>query len=739
MPPVSQRHDGPICIDRPQGVVLTHAMLLACLADAGYVRVPMVTEPGEMSVRGAIVDVFPVNQSHPLRFEYDGDRLERLGSFMVATQRTLSVVQTTTILPTSQQKDVLYHQLDGPQSAITPGFYPGSYVVHSQFGVARFDGLVRLSVGQSEAEYLCLQYKGEDRCYVPLDQLACVTPYTNPGPVTLNGLHDGEWNRTKKRVKKALETLCYDMVLMAKARQDTPGIQYNPDTAWQVELEQSFGFSDTLDQRRVTAEIKRDMESPYPMDRLVCGDVGFGKTELMVRAAFKACENGQQVAIVVPTTILAHQHGRTLAARFAGFPYRLGVLSRFKSKSEQRALLADLQSGILHVVVGTHRLLQQDVAFQSLGLVVIDEEQRFGVAHKERLKALRLNVDVLSLSATPIPRTLFMALTGAKSYSTLATPPTRRLPVKTLVKPYDASLIQLVIQTELDRGGQVYFLCNHVQGIPQRVQALQRLLPAARIGWAHGQMSKQALEDTMMAFWDGQLDVLVCSTIIENGVDVPNANTIIIDDAHHLGLSQLHQLRGRVGRSDRQGVALLLIASDDAMTDDARRRLTAIREYAALGSGSTLAMKDLEIRGAGTMLGKRQHGHMTAVGFELYAQLLEEVAARWQGKPLRRHPTWLETSRLSMLIPEDYISDEPQRLAMYQRLATVTLPYQLDDLVQELIDRYGPLPDAMSLLVATIRIELDRLSGGHRDWVVAFDGLSNDNDERDGFIAYDEE
>jgi len=719
-------------------MVPTQPGLLAQLTELGYTRVPMVTEPGDMSVRGGIVDVFAANQSHPLRFEYEGHQLDRLVSFMVSTQRTLSVVHTTTILPATQQTDALYHQLDTPQSAITPGFYPGAYVVHSQFGVARFEGLVRLSVGQSEAEYLCLQYKGDDRCYVPLDQLSCLTPYTNQGPVTLNGLHDGEWNRTKKRVKKALETLCYDMVLMAKARQDTPGIQYNADTAWQVELEQSFGFDDTLDQRRVTAEIKRDMESPYPMDRLVCGDVGFGKTELIVRAAFKACENGKQVAIVVPTTILAHQHGRTLAARFEGFPYRLGVLSRFKTKQAQRDIVADLRAGTLHVVVGTHRLLQQDVGFQSLGLVVIDEEQRFGVAHKEKLKTLRLNVDVLSLSATPIPRTLFMALTGAKAYSTLATPPTRRLPVKTLVKPYNPDLIQSAIQSELARGGQVYFLCNKVHAIPNRVTALQRLLPHARIGWAHGQLAKQALENTMMAFWEGQLDVLVCSTIIENGVDVPNANTIIIDDAHHLGLSQLHQLRGRVGRSDRQGVALLLVSSDEGMTDDAHRRLTAIREYAALGAGSTLAMKDLEIRGAGTMLGKRQHGHMTAVGFELYAQMLEEVAARWQGKPLRRPKTWLETSRMALLIPTDYISDDSQRLAMYQRLANVALPYQLDDLAQELIDRYGPLPTSMSLLVATIRIELDRLAGGQRDWVVAFDALSDDNDPGDDSIRYEE-
>jgi len=722
-----------IAIDRFSNSIPSHTSLVNQLVEIGYTRVPMVMEPGEMSVRGGIIDVFPVNHSHPLRFEYDGTTIERLGSFGIQTQRTLSPIQNTTILPASQKKVALYHQVDPLLPTITPDFEVGSYVVHSQFGIGKLMGLVHLSVGNSEGEYLLLQYKGDDKCYVPLDQLHCITPYVSTGNVTLNGLHDGTWKRTKNRVKKALETLCFDMVLLAKARQDTPGIQYDSDTSWQVELERNFGFEDTIDQRRVTSEIKRDMEAPYPMDRLVCGDVGFGKTELIVRAAFKACDNGKQVAIVVPTTILAHQHYRTLSKRFEGFPYQLDVISRLRSKSDQRNLIHRLKSGDLSVIIGTHRLLQADVSFNDLGLVVIDEEQRFGVAHKERFKTLRTNVDVLSLSATPIPRTLFMALTGAKAYSTLTTPPTLRQPIKTMVYPKDPDLIRGVIQTELDRDGQVYYLCNHVRWIPDRVTALTRLLPHAKIGIAHGQMPKKQLESVMIDFWSGEVDILVCSTIIENGVDVPNANTIVIEGADHLGLSQLHQLRGRVGRADRQGVALLLTNPEETLTDDTQRRLHAIRDYAALGSGTKLAMKDLEIRGAGTMLGHRQHGHMTAVGFELYAQLLEEAAARWQSRPLNRPKRWLENSQLVLLIPDSYIQDESQRLAMYQRLARVEMGYQLDDLISEMTDRYGPLPSGLNQLIGTIRLELDRLAGGNTDWMVAINERSSDNDWHDGY------
>ena len=698
-----------IQIDRKSLPIISHSALIIGLADMGYTRVPMVLEPGEFGVRGGIVDVFPVNQSHPLRFDYDGDHLDRLNSFNIQTQRSISSVNQTAIRPVSDESDVFYHAaVSAPGGAVLDDIHPGDYVVHETYGIGQYKGLVRLTIGAREGEYLHVRYKGEDKLYVPLEQVHLITRYSAADTIPkVNGLHDGVWKKTTAKTKKALEELAHDVYLLHKARQETDGFSFQEDTVWQVDLESRFMHVDTDDQRRVTAEVKRDMESARPMDRLVCGDVGFGKTEILVRAAFKAVENGKQVAVVVPTTILAEQHFRTFSERFAPFPYRVAVLSRFKKKSEQRKILEQLAQGLIQLVIGTHRLLQADIKFADLGLLIVDEEQRFGVTHKEKRKQLKPNVDVLSVSATPIPRTLYMALIGSRGLSTISTAPVARKPVATLVHAKNDAIVEQAIRKELARGGQVYYLFNQVRGISSKAAWIRKLVPDAEVAVAHGQMDERTLESTMIKFWNHQIQVLVCTTIIENGVDISTANTIIMEDADRLGLSQIHQLRGRVGRSEVQGYALLLYRSEETLTEVGQRRLDAIREYAALGSGYKLAMKDLEIRGAGTLLGKKQHGHVTSVGFELYCRMLDDAVARYHGKPHKKQRSWIEGSNLQLLIPEEYISDPRERLAVYRRVVGVEFPFQLDDLCDELEDRYGDFPGTVSLLFDTIRLKLN--------------------------------
>ncbi|NDC82677.1 DEAD/DEAH box helicase [bacterium] len=699
-----------LLIDRSSTGGLIHSELIQTIGILGYSRVPMVLEPGEFSVRGGIVDVFPVNHSHPIRFDFDGDHLDRLNSFNIRTQRSISSVQTTTIQPVADETDLFFHaSVSGHPSTVLDDLRDGDFVVHELYGVGCFKGLVRLTLGQREGEYLFVQYKGQDKLYVPLEHVHLITRYSAADVVpTLNGLHDGEWKKTTSRTKKALEELAHDVYLMAKVRQESSGFSFQEDTIWQVDLEARFMHTDTDDQRRVTHEVKRDMESDRPMDRLICGDVGFGKTEILVRAAFKAVENKKQVAVVVPTTILAEQHFRTFCARFMGFPYRIDSLSRFKTRAQQRETIQSLKRGDVHVVIGTHRLFSKDVVFKDLGLVIVDEEQRFGVTHKERLKQLKNNVDVLSVSATPIPRTLYLALMGSRGLSKLTTAPTQRKPVATLVHAYNELVIEQAIRNELDRGGQVYYLYNHVRHIHSKVAMIRQWVDPSIVGVAHGQMDEKTLESTMTRFWSNEIRVLVCSTIIENGMDLPSANTIIIEDADRLGLSQIHQLRGRVGRGEVQGFAVLLYRSEETISPEGTRRLDAIREYAALGSGYQLAMKDLEIRGAGSLLGKKQSGHVTAVGFELYCRMLDDAVARYNGKPVGKRKSWIEGSNLSLLVPDTYIVDPRERLAMYRRIVDVEFPFQLDDLSDELEDRYGEIPGTVLLLFDTIRHRLSQ-------------------------------
>jgi len=591
----------------------------------------------------------------------------------------------------------------------------GCYLVHAEHGIARFGGLVRRTVGGVEREYLELQYAEGDRLYVPTDQLDAVSRYVGPSdrPPTITRLGTGEWAHTKRRVQRAVATMARDLLELYAKRQLAQGFAYPPDTPWQLEMEAAFPYVETPDQLAAIEDVKRDMESPRPMDRLICGDVGFGKTEVAIRAAFKAVMAGKQVAVLVPTTVLAEQHGRTFRERLAGFPVRIEVLSRFRSEAEQRAIVEATARGDVDILIGTHRILQKDVRFRDLGLLIVDEEQRFGVAQKEQLKRLRTEIDVLSLSATPIPRTLQMSLSGIRDMSTIMPPPEDRQPVRTYVTAWDDEIVREAIMRELQRGGQVYFVHNRVQSIGRVYERLRQLVPEARIVVGHGQMPEEQLERGMAEFAAGEHDVLLCTTIIESGLDIPNVNTIIIDQADKLGLAQLYQLRGRVGRSDRQAYAYLLYSPDRALSETAQRRLEAIFESQELGSGLQIALRDLEIRGAGNLLGPEQSGYIAAVGFELYSKLLAEAVealrSAYTGAPSpppEAAPRPTVDLPLSAFVPEAYVPDAPQRLAIYQRLARAETAADIAQMREELRDRYGPLPEPVEhlLLLALVRV-----------------------------------
>ena len=604
---------------------------------------------------------------------------------------------------------------------------PGDYVVHVQYGIGRFVGLGRLDGGEGE-ECLVIEYAptraGDppDRLYVPITQAHLVTKYvgTGRGRPQLDRLRSPRWRRTRAKAEQAIRDFAAELLRIQALRAMRPGFACPPDTPWQRDFENAFPYEETPDQLAAIEATKRDMESSKPMDRLICGDVGFGKTEVAIRAAFKMVMAGKQVAILAPTTVLAHQHYRTFQERMAGYPIRIELLSRFRSRAQQERILRDLALGSVDIVIGTHRLLSDDVQFHDLGLVVIDEEQRFGVAHKERLKQLRCEVDVLTLSATPIPRTLYLALAGARDMSVIETPPQDRLPVETIVAAYDEDLVRRAIERELARGGQVFYLHNRVARLPLIAERLRMLVPKARIEVAHGQMPSDQLERVMTRFVNGEVDVLVCTTIIESGLDIPNANTIIIERADRFGLSDLYQLRGRVGRYKHQAYAYLLIPRHARVLDTARKRLSAIRQYSAPGSGFKIALKDLEIRGAGNLLGKEQSGHISAVGFELYCRLLEETIRRLKGEEVRRPPQVriaLDFLRVGAsggersdaavaALPTDYVTEPSWRIEVHRRLAEAVDPQQIADLEEELRDRFGPLPHPVRYLLEVYRLKM---------------------------------
>jgi transcription-repair coupling factor (superfamily II helicase) len=591
---------------------------------------------------------------------------------------------------------------------------PGDHVVHEDHGIARFERFLTKEVNGVVREYLELRFAGTDLVALPTERVDRVTRYVGGTPPALSALGGREWLATKRKAKKAAEEIARELLRLYAARESTPGFAFSKDTPWQIEMENAFPYTETPDQLQAIEDTKRDMERARPMDRLIVGDVGYGKTEVALRAAFKAVMDGKQVAIVVPTTVLAQQHYETFAERLATFPVRVAMLSRFRTPAEQREVVAALGTGEIDVVVGTHRLLQKDVRFRDLGLVVIDEEHRFGVKHKEKLKQLRTEVDVLSLTATPIPRTLHMALSGVRDISVIETPPEDRQPIETVVVERSDDVLREAILRELDRGGQVYYVHNRVQGIEHEAQRLRQLAPKARYVVAHGQMHERKLERVMVEFADAEHDVLVCTTIIESGLDIPNVNTIVINRAGQLGLAQLYQLRGRVGRSAEKAYAYLLYSKQERLTEEARKRLQAVFEASELGAGFKIAMSDLEIRGAGNILGAEQHGHVAAVGFELYAQLLEEAVNEQRGapRPAAVLPEVTVDLALSTAIPDDYVPSRQRKLETYRRIAGLATLDELAALRDELRDRYGPPPEPVRNLLYGVEVKLRALKAG---------------------------
>ena len=591
----------------------------------------------------------------------------------------------------------------------------GDYVVHEQHGVGRYLELINRNINGVSREYLVLEYasskRGQpsDKLFVPTDTLEQVTKYVGGEAPSLHRIGGSDWQNTKRKARKAVKQIAAELIKLYAARMSSPGFAFSPDTSWQKELEASFPFVETIDQQATIDEVKHDMEQPHPMDRIVCGDVGYGKTEIAVRAAFKAVQDGKQVAILVPTTLLVQQHLNTFSTRYSGFPIKIAALSRFNSASESKSIIAGLATGEIDVVIGTHRLLSKDIAFRDLGLLIVDEEQRFGVEHKEELKKARTNVDVLAMSATPIPRTLEMAITGIREMSNITTPPEERHPVLTYVGGYDEKQVTAAIHRELLRDGQIFFIHNRVESIEAVAERLKKLVPELRIGIAHGQMNERVLEEVILGFWNREFDLLLCTTIIESGIDIPNANTLIVDRADLFGLSQLHQLRGRVGRSRERAYAYFLYPVDKPITELAHDRLTTIATNTDLGAGMQVALKDLEIRGAGNLLGGEQSGHIAEVGFDLYMRMVADAVDEFKSGYFEETPKKLDCKvelPINAHIPVEYVEAERLRLDLYRRIADAASDEAIAEISSEMVDRFGELPDTVSelLAVASLRI-----------------------------------
>jgi transcription-repair coupling factor (superfamily II helicase) len=611
----------------------------------------------------------------------------------------------------------------------------GDYVVHHNHGIGKYVGIGTLEIAGIHKDYLHILYAGGDKLSVPIEQVDMIQKYvgSEEREPKVNKLGGSEWTRAKSKVKASVQDIADDLIKLYAERQTAPGYAFGQDTSYQNEFEAMFPYDETRDQKRAIEEIKRDMEKSQPMDRLLCGDVGYGKTEVAIRAAFKAAMDSKQVAVLVPTTILAQQHYETFRERFAGYPINVQVLSRFRSRKEQNETMKGLKAGTVDVVIGTHRLLSQDIIFKSLGLLIVDEEQRFGVSHKEKLKKLKTNVDVLTLTATPIPRTLHMSMLGVRDLSVIETPPENRFPVQTYVVEYSPALVREAIERELARGGQVYYLYNRVQGIYQMAEQINALVPDARVAVGHGQMSEQELEKTILDFLDGESDVLVSTSIIETGVDIPNVNTLIVHDADKMGLSQLYQLRGRVGRSNRIAYAYFTYQRDKVLTEVAEKRLQSIKEFTELGSGFKIAMRDLSIRGAGNLLGAEQHGFIASVGFDMYSQMLaDEIAKRkaeMSGEEVKEEKpvsTLIDVS-IDAYLPSDYIYDSIQKIEIYKKVAAIRTFEESDDVIDELVDRFGDLPQSVSNLLAVARLKvygtmygIEQISGKGDDLILRF-------------------
>ena len=604
----------------------------------------------------------------------------------------------------------------------------GDFVVHEQHGVGRYLELINRSIAGVSREYLVIEYasskRGQpaDKLFVPTDTLEQVTKYVGGEAPALHRIGGSDWQNSKRRARKAIKQIAAELIRLYAARMSAPGFAFSHDSSWQKELEDSFAFVETIDQQATIDEVKRDMEKPNPMDRIVCGDVGYGKTEIAVRAAFKAVQDGKQVAILVPTTLLVQQHFNTFSTRYAGFPIKLAALSRFNTPSQSKEIIAGLKTGAIDVVIGTHRLLSKDVVFADLGLLVVDEEQRFGVEHKEELKKARTNVDVLAMSATPIPRTLEMAITGIREMSNITTPPEERHPVLTYVGPYDDKQVSAAINRELLRDGQIFFIHNRVESIEAVSERLKKLVPGVKIGIAHGQMNERALEEVILSFWNRDFDLLLCTTIIESGIDIPNANTLIVDRSDLFGLSQLHQLRGRVGRSRERAYAYFLYPAEQPITELAHDRLTTIATNTDLGAGMQVALKDLEIRGAGNLLGGEQSGHIAEVGFDLYMRMVADAVEEFKSGYFAEKPKNNECKvelPVNAHLPVQYIESERLRLDLYRRIADANNDDELSEISAELVDRFGPIPKPAEELMAVASLRLFAKSLGLTDIAIS--------------------
>ena len=632
-----------------------------------------------------------------------GTIVER-GKFLLITDKELFNKRNKDI--TSAKRS--YHKEKAEYIENINDIRPGEYVVHSIHGVGIYQGLTRQEFDGQMKDYLTIEYANKDKLHIPAEQINLLCRYRGAGSVKpkLSRMGGSDWAKTKSKVKKAVETIAYDLLRLYAKRKMQKGIQFEPDTSWQIEMEEAFEYTETPDQMRAINEVKSDMEAQNPMDRLICGDVGFGKTEVAMRAMFKAVTSGKQVALIAPTTILALQHYQTISERFKPYKIDVELLSRFRSPKQQKETIKNMALGSCEVVVGTHRLLQDGISFKDLGLLVIDEEHRFGVRHKEKLKQLKENIDIISMSATPIPRTLYMSLSGIKDMSVISTPPKNRLPIKTFVGNFDEKSVKNAIVHELDRDGQVFYLYNRVETIEEFKLKLQELVPNARIAVGHGQLSENQLEDVIVGFEEHEYDILLCTTIIENGLDIPNANTIIIHDSDHFGLAQLYQLRGRVGRSNRQAYCYCFFKDARKLTKEAYQRLMAIKEFSSLGSGYQIAMRDVEIRGVGNILGTKQHGHMVNVGFDTYCQLLDDTVKELQGEAVRKETPTVVDIRITAFIPDDWVGSKEQKMIEYKRLADVHNETELSYIESEWKDRFSKIPEEVENLIKLIQIRL---------------------------------
>ncbi|MBQ3258535.1 MAG: transcription-repair coupling factor [Oscillospiraceae bacterium] len=636
-----------------------------------------------------------------------------LSAGMEYPDHKLAVMTDTQIMHRGKRRAVKKSKHQGDAIGSCADLTKGDLVVHEHHGIGRFAGVVNMQVDGADKDYIKICYAGTDVLYVPATQLNLVSKYVGGGsdedgkPIKLHKMGGAEWNRAKTRTKAAVKSIAKELTALYAARQQAKGFAFSPDSEWQTEFEERFEYPETEDQLRCIAEIKGDMEKSMPMDRLLCGDVGFGKTEVAMRAMMKCVLDGKQAVLLAPTTVLTQQHFQTAIRRFFGYPINIQILNRYRTPNQVKQTLADLASGACDIVIGTHRLLSKDVKFKNLGLLVVDEEQRFGVTHKEHIKEISKSVDVLTLSATPIPRTLNMALSGIRDMSVLEEPPQDRLPIQTYVMEHNWGVVCDAIEKELHRGGQVYYLHNRVSTIDRTASRLMERLEGVSVGVAHGQMSEEMLSRTMDAMAAGEIQVLVCTTIIETGIDIPNVNTIIIEDADRLGLAQLHQIRGRVGRSARRASAYLTYKKDKVLTEDAEKRLNAIREFAEFNSGMRIAMRDLEIRGAGNLLGAEQSGHMIDVGYDMYLRLLDEAVREERGEKPQIKAECSADLAISANIPESYVPSSAQRMDLYRRIALITCEEEADDMVDELIDRFGDPPSCVNALISVALLRSD--------------------------------